>query len=397
MAQVNEYVNHQGRFAEARANGDIPDPIASFKYPLAHWACVLGKFKVLERLAENKVFNVAVQSKRSGETGVHRMLMSLDRAMLWKKSPMKVILNVFAKSLRILTDTNPCVLTASDCVGDTPFHCLAKVILHCTGELERLNCYEGYFEHLVRELTRLTATGMLTSSTARELLLKTNKSKETFLHILACRDGVGHRVIKSVLKNIDTDVMEILKETVNGDGKTPSDLAEELCSYDMSAILRPNPPSSPVVDSVQLGDEIVQSPENSSDSVDQPAVINSPPAKLFQQLERPPSPEAPCSGVSTAADSRSLSPNTQMLQFGKFEEELVQARRGLEEKEATLIRVRQLLHNAQEKKKRLLQELEESMEEIAQAAREEGSTVAEIAAKKRDIERITAELAKKAK
>ena len=238
MKQVNEYVNQLGKFSDVRANADLPDPVASFQYPLVHWACVLGKFKVLERLAAMKEFNLGVQSERTGETGLHRMLLSLDQAMI-RKSPSKTILGVFSKTLRTLTEHLPHVVTICNKEGDTPFHCLAKVILDCTGELERMNTYEGFFERLVKELTRLRSTGKLTPDVVREVLLKTNNSQETFLHILACRHGVGHRVIKSVLKNIDPEIMEVLKETVDGQGKTPSDLAQDLCSYEMAAILWP--------------------------------------------------------------------------------------------------------------------------------------------------------------
>lgn len=239
MKQVNEYVNQLGKVSDVRANADLPDPVASFKYPLVHWVCVLGKFKVLERLAAIKEFNLDVQSERTGETGLHRMLLSLDQAMVRKKSPSKTVLKVFSKTLRTLTENVPRVITICNKEGDTPFHCLAKVILDCTGELERMNTYEGYFERLVKELTRLRSTGKLTPDVVRELLLKTNNSQETFLHILACRHGVGHRVIKSVMKNIDSEIMEVLKETVDSQGKTPSDLASDLCSYEMVALLLP--------------------------------------------------------------------------------------------------------------------------------------------------------------
>ena len=73
-----------------------------------------------------------------------------------------------------------------------------------------MNTYEGYFEHLIKELMHLMTTGKLTPEAVRKLLLKTNNSKETFLHILACRHGVGHRVITSVLKNIEPEVMDVI-------------------------------------------------------------------------------------------------------------------------------------------------------------------------------------------
>ena len=184
MKQVHEYVNQQGKCSDVLANADLPDQVASFQYPLVHWACVLGKFKVLERLAAMKEFNLGVQSERTGETGLHRMLMSLDQAMVRKKSPSKTILEVFSKTLRTLTENLPRLITICNKEGDTLFHCLAKVILDSTGELERMNMYEGYFECLVKELTRLRSTGKLTLEVVRELLLKTNNSQETFLYIL---------------------------------------------------------------------------------------------------------------------------------------------------------------------------------------------------------------------
>ena len=283
MKQVNKYVTEIGKFAELRANADLPDPVVSFKYPLVHWVCVLGKFRVLEKLAGMKEFNVAVQSERTGETALHRMLLSLDRAMVKRKSSVKTILQVFRKTLRTLTDSLPIVITLCNNEGDTPFHCLAKVILDCTGELEKMNTYEGYFEHLIKELTHLETSGKLTPEIVRELLLKTNKSHETFLHILACRHGVGHRVIKSVLKNIEPEIMDVLKETKDADGKTPSDLAEDLCSYEMAAILRPRDQEASPTDVNDDPVKLPQTPDKSSPS--QSPDVQSPPATLFHPME----------------------------------------------------------------------------------------------------------------
>lgn len=282
MKQVNDYINQHGKFSDVRADADLLDPVPLFQYPLVHWVCVLGKHKVLERLTELKEFNFAVQSERTGETGLHRMLLSLDRAMVAvKKSSVKTILDVFSKTLRTLTDNAPNVLTLSNKEGDTPFHCMAKVIVDCTGELERMNTYEGYFEHLMKELARLRASGKLTSDQARELLLRTNNSQETFLHILACRHGVGHRVIKRVLKNIEPEIMDLLKEIKNDNDKTASDLAEDLCSYEMAAILRPHDQEAGPPDWVDdVAEDLPQTPDTPDTPCETPDV-QSPPPTLF--------------------------------------------------------------------------------------------------------------------
>lgn len=292
MKQVSEYVTQFGKFSDVRANADLPDPVASFRYPLVHWVCVLGKFKVLEKLAEMKEFNLGVQSERTGETGLHRMLLLLDRAMVLRKSSVKTILEVFSKTLRTLTDNLPSVITVCNKEGETPFHCLAKAILESTGELEKMNTYEGYFEKLIKELTHLKTSGKLKPEIVRELLLKTTHSQETFLHILACRHGVGHRVIKKVLKNIEPEIMAVLKATKDAVGKTPSDLAEDLCSYEMAAILRPSDQDGVPTDGD--GDavgELPLTPEKSS-SLESPD-MQSPPATLFHPMEYAMSPFVP--------------------------------------------------------------------------------------------------------
>ena len=319
IKQVKEYVNQLGKFSDVRANADLPDPVPSFKYPLVHWVCVLGKFKVLEKLAAMKEFNLGVKSERTGETGLHRMLLSLDQAMVRRKSPTKTTLEVFSKTLRILTDNLPSIITVCNNEGDTPFHCLAKVILDSTGELERMNTFEGYFEHLVKELNRLQSFNKLTPEVVRELLLKTNNSQETFLHILACRHGVGHRVIKSVLKNIEPEIMAVLKETVNADGKTPSDLAEDLCSYEMAAILRPRDPeiSTNDVDDDPV-EELPQTPERSAPP--EFPDVNSPPATLFHPMEYAMSPYVP---DGTAARVRLFSVKKEPAEEGPKEAPLV--------------------------------------------------------------------------
>ena len=537
MKQVHEYVSQVGKCSDVLANADLPDHVASFQYPLVHWACVLGKFKVLERLAARKEFNLGVQSERTGETGLHRMLMSLDQAMVRKKSPNKTILEVFSKTLRTLTENLPRLITICNKEGDTPFHCLAKVILDSTGELERMNMYEGYFECLVKELTRLRSTGKLTPDVVRELLLKTNNSQETFLHILACRHGVGHRVIKSVLKNVDPEIMEVLKETVDAQGKTPSNLAEDLSSFEMAAILRPrdqdwnnvggnddpmeeHPEDELPEDELPLKD-LLQTPEKDAPPDSSP--IHSPPATLFQPMEYAMSPvipdgtaarvrlfsvkkepgevghlaapsrespvvvnNSPCSSdvsgnaplppvVKTSpgqASSASLSPaddgmvaatsssangnsrniteasttnhiraanvahstanqsksngeessifpgirtmpQSEKKNFlnslhAKFQQELVQARRGLKEKKDALAHVRQRITNTEERRQKLLQEqqeawnkmteatreLQEVWNEMTEATRDEGVLQAEITAKEMDCEKFQAELTK---
>ena len=58
MKQVHEYVNQLSKCSDVLANADLPDQVAPFQYPLVQWACVLGKFKVFERLAAMKEFNL---------------------------------------------------------------------------------------------------------------------------------------------------------------------------------------------------------------------------------------------------------------------------------------------------------------------------------------------------
>ena len=284
VEQVMEFITQAGKSAKTKVNSSLPDPVASFKYPLVHWVCVLGKFKVLAKLAEMKEFNLAVQSGRTGETGLHRMLLSLDEVL--KKRPVQMVLEVFAKTLRTLTDSVPSIITKCNNERDTPFHCLAKIILDCRGEQKMLT-YEGYLELLLQELTYLKTSGKLMPDTAQKLLLKTNKSKDTFLHILACRHGVGHCLIEKVIQNVEPEIMDLLKETKNTDSKTPSDLSKDLNSFEMAEILHPcNRVYAPWF-SDDLA-EVPQTPNICTPSELQEA--RSPTATLFHPTENPRSP-----------------------------------------------------------------------------------------------------------
>lgn len=284
VKQVNEFITQAGKSAKTKVNAGLPDPVASFKYPLVHWVCVLGKFKVLAKLAEMKEFNLAVQSGRTGETGLHRMLLSLDEVL--KKRPVQMVLEVFAKTLRTLTDSVPKIITKCNNERDTPFHCLAKIILDCRGE-QKMNTYEGYMELLLKELTYLKTSGKLMPDTVQKLLLKTNKNKETFLHILACRHGVGHCVIEKVIQNIEPEIMDLLKETRNASGRTPSDLSEYLNSYEMAEILHPHNRVYAPLANDDLA-EVLQTPNKSTPS--ELHDVRSPPPTLFHPTENPRSP-----------------------------------------------------------------------------------------------------------
>ena len=284
VKQVNEFITQAGKSAKTKVNAGLPDPVASFKYPLVHWVCVLGKFKILAKLAEMKEFNLAVQSGRTGETGLHRMLLSLDEVL--KKRPVQMVLEVFAKTLRTLTDSVPKIITKCNNDRDTPFHCLAKIILDCRGE-QKMNTYEGYMELLLKELTYLKTSGKLMPDTVQKLLLKTNKNKETFLHILACRHGVGHCVIEKVIQNIEPEIMDLLKETRNASGRTPSDLSEYLNSYEMAEILHPHNRVYAPLANDDLA-EVLQTPNKSTPS--ELHDVRSPPPTLFHPTENPRSP-----------------------------------------------------------------------------------------------------------
>lgn len=284
VKQVNEFITQAGKSAKTKVNAGLPDPVASFRYPLVHWVCVLGKFKVLAKLAEMKEFNLAVQSGRTGETGLHRMLLSLDEVL--KKRPVQMVLEVFAKTLRTLTDSVPKIMTKCNNERDTPFHCLAKIILDCRGD-QKMNTYEGYMELLLKELTYLKTAGKLMPDTVQKLLLKTNKNKETFLHILACRHGVGHCVIEKVIQNIEPEIMDLLKETKNANGRTPSDLSEYLNSYEMAEILHPHNRVYAPLANDDLA-EVLQTPNKSTPS--ELHDVRSPPPTLFHPTENPRSP-----------------------------------------------------------------------------------------------------------
>lgn len=241
LDELDRYLQPFERFRDVRVNSNIPDPLLEFQFPLVHWASVLGKYRVLENLAHRKEVNFAVKAERTGETALHRTLLYLDESCSSAelRFSSKRITEMFSEVLNVLTNRKAVVLTLTNKEDDTPFHTLAKAIVDCTGKLDRLNCFEGYFSTMLAKLRELEKRSKLQPGSAEKVLTKQNLNQETFLHILVCREGVAHRMIKKVVKELDSSILHSLKTKVNREGKTPSDIAEALGSHEMAEFLTP--------------------------------------------------------------------------------------------------------------------------------------------------------------
>lgn len=62
-----------GKFLDVCVNVDLFDLVDFFKYFLVYWVCVLGKFKVLEKLVVMKEFDLGVKFVCIGEIGLYWM------------------------------------------------------------------------------------------------------------------------------------------------------------------------------------------------------------------------------------------------------------------------------------------------------------------------------------
>ena len=241
LDKLNEYLGSSNQSWQEVVNDDIPDPAEEFQFPLVHWACVLGKYKLLETLASRPEVDFTIASKQTGETALHRTLLYLEEqgslAEVRMSSKQKV--KVFSEVLDVLTKRNPTILTIPNKEGDSPFHILAKAIFDCTVQSSRLSCFEGFFTVMLAKLKELEQLSTLRPGGLEQILTTTDQNEETFLHILACREGVGHLLIKKVLQSLDFSTVQSLKKKVNNKGKTASDIAKELGSLEMAQMLSP--------------------------------------------------------------------------------------------------------------------------------------------------------------
>ena len=238
MVVLDEYLQKEGRSV---VNRPIPDKVKEFRHPIVHWAAVLGKYYLLSYLAKMKDFDLSVNNLYcDNETAMHRAVLFLEEA-LTKADPdvsMQRIFTVFSKLTNVFVKEADVIFGKQNCNGDTPFHLVAKAIVE-VGQNRQLKCYDKFFKIMLKKVAKMAQKSKPKFDNVKDMMCKTNNEGETFLHVLTCRVGIGHELVKFSLEVLPKRILQKLKKIETRYGKSASAIAADLGSHKLAALLSP--------------------------------------------------------------------------------------------------------------------------------------------------------------
>lgn len=208
------------------AQSNVPDALPEFRFPLVHWACVLGRIQALNWLLTKLKFKAFVTAERTGETGLHRALRLLHQVRSRDAKPRSVrfICNKFRLIVHRLTEQDPNGLFLKDKVqGNTVFHMCALCISQQEYVCSELDYYDNCMKILLQCVNALQITEKLPADALHRALNSQNDRGETILHILA-RNNNSFLTVKYILSD-HKEIVDKLKK--NHENMTPLDVARD--------------------------------------------------------------------------------------------------------------------------------------------------------------------------
>lgn len=150
-------------------NAIIPDPVASNRLPLVHWAASLGKCNALEWMLSNG-FEATTTIGAMSESALHRTIL-----YLYKSRPKFTTKEMKPKFKRICHLLRDCLFHV-DMGNGTPFHLAASLL--CSSDT-RLTFFQTVIEVMAAEASDMAEGDRMASIDA------CNNDGNTCLHILA--------------------------------------------------------------------------------------------------------------------------------------------------------------------------------------------------------------------
>ena len=188
----------------------IPDSFREYRYPILHWASVLGKVKAVEFLIKNG-YQPTIRSQEKGETALHRVVLCLHHSLQCNRQQMVI------KKFKILTDLlSPALFVADDNENTPPHACAILCNQICNNALTEL--HRKALEIMIEKIIDMRNRGV---SNQNGLNMR-NRELKTVLHILAAgksEDCIF--LIKKLLENGADPEMQ------DKDGKSAIDIAKE--------------------------------------------------------------------------------------------------------------------------------------------------------------------------
>ena len=221
-ADINEA---QGRCA---FNHTIPDPNPDFRYPLLHWAAVLGKVKAVKWLLQKGYVDLNKnpdQHEYSLPNVANKMV--LFSTVRWLHEGVKtretgaickLFTNIVDAFLKLDADHPDVLLAQDDHNNDTVLHLCAR------GEEDST---APFFHYLKRILGKLQEYSEKNDKLPLKDILKTeNGAGDSFLHLLA-RSNKREEAKKLIKYAIEKFPQQFLEKVKDAEGKTAEDILKE--------------------------------------------------------------------------------------------------------------------------------------------------------------------------
>ena len=199
----------------------VPEKDEKIHFPLVHWVCILGKYKLLEFLISECGFDITVKVGVSKQGPLHSAIRYLAEG-LPPGSSKEYIETIFGNILDVFLKHAPEVLCEQDSrSGDTILHYLAK---KCSSDPHSRM-------YLRICLVKIKEDNQLKLDKVKEILSTTNKTGNSFLHHLVL-DEASVESLEHFAKNFPVITGELSKAK-NSLGKSPRELALERKSIEM--------------------------------------------------------------------------------------------------------------------------------------------------------------------
>lgn len=224
-------------------NDVIPDPVRNYRFPLVHWAGVMGKVRALEWMI-NFGFDVTVRSVDSQETALHRSVLCLHFSNT-RRNTEKV-----KQMVHLLKDCLP----LQDKALQTPLHAAATKLI--TGN--KADYYSEYLKVMV-------AKAMEIPGKTAEILNARDQHGNTAMHYLA-QNEIGIVPLNSII-SAGGDVAIVNKKKLSALDVAMNNGSTRIIKALNSAGKRPKPPSCYDND-VYSADSPPESPVNLEESKD---------------------------------------------------------------------------------------------------------------------------------
>lgn len=209
-------------------NQPLPDPVCKYRYPLLHWAAILGKVKAINWLLKQEfiVLHSNADDTASGPLSVSNETV-LFSSVRFLHEGVKTrekfhIINVFSSILDAFLKYDPSVLLVEEERSkNTVLHVCAE------GKENSLTPPFMYLKRLLGKLQEHYERNPKTPVSLRDLLGKRNDDGDAFVHVLAknIKNKEARDVFKFAKEKFSLQYLENLK---NVDEKTHDDIVNEL-------------------------------------------------------------------------------------------------------------------------------------------------------------------------